>query len=159
MNLAVIDVIFLMLTALFVIRCFLKGFVSEISSMAGFALGIFAAIYFHKNGADFLREKYFPDINIIPEILAFIALFLIVFLIVKLLSMMLKEIINKIKLGGIDKILGLIFGLFEAIVVISLILFLLQLIKPVFDASTILQSSIFAEFLLPLINRMEIPNV
>ena len=159
MSLVVIDVIFLLLIALLAIRCFLKGIISEIFSMAGFVLGIFASLYFYKNGAAFLREQFWPEIKIIPEILAFIALFLIVFLVVKLLSMLLKGVIDGVKLGGLDKILGLIFGLIEGIVVVSLVLFLFQLIKPVIDVSAILEGSIFAKYLLPLITEMELPNV
>jgi len=151
MNLSVIDVIFILLIALFMVRCYLKGLIGEVLSMAAVVLGVFASVFFYKNGAEFLRERYWPDMNVIPEIIAFIALFIIVFIIVKLFEIMLKGIIKGIKLGGADKFLGLIFGVLEGIAVVSLILFVMQLIKPVFDSSEILADSHFANFLMPLI--------
>jgi len=154
MNLSVIDFIFIALITLFIIRCYLKGFISELLSMAAIVLGLLASLFFYKNGGEFLREKFWPDLKTIPEILAFVALFIIVFIVVKLLEIMLKGIINGIKLGGADRFLGMIFGLAEGLAVVSLILFLLR-IQPLFDPSSILSDSFFAGLLLPLITGVE----
>ena len=154
MNFSVIDIVFILLTVLFVIRCFLKGFVSELLSMAAFVLGILASLFFYKNGAEFLRENFWHDLEVIPEVVAFIALFLIVFIVIKLLEIMLKGIIQGVKLGNADRFLGIIFGFFEGVAVISLCLFVLR-IQPLFDPSEILSESVFARFLLPLITGLE----
>jgi len=154
MTLAVIDFIFLALIILFAVRCYLKGFVTELFSMAGIVLGMLAALFFYKNGGEFLRTRFWPDLRAIPEILAFIALFIIVFITVKLLAVMLKGIISGIKLGGVDRFLGIIFGFAEGITVISLVLFLLK-IQPLFDPSSVLSGSFFADLLLPLITGAE----
>ena len=154
MNLAVIDFIFIALIGLFIIRCFLKGFISEILSMAGIVLGLLASLFFYKNGAEFLRSQFWPELKVIPEIIAFVGLFIIVFFIIKLLEILLKGIINNVKLGGADRALGIVFGLAEGIVVVSLILFLLE-IQPLFDPSSIISDSFFASLLLPLITGTE----
>ena len=154
MNFAVIDFIFIALIGLFIIRCYLKGFVSEILSMAGIVLGLLASLFFYKNGAEFLRNQFWPELKIIPEIVAFVGLFVIVFFIIKLLEVLLKGIINNIKLGGADRGLGIVFGLAEGMVVVSLILFLLK-IQPLFDPSAIISDSFFASILLPLITGTE----
>jgi membrane protein required for colicin V production len=91
-----------------------------------------------------------PDMKVVPDVLAFIALFLIIFVLIRILELMLKEIIEGIKLGGADRFLGLIFGLAEGIIVVSLILFVLT-IQPLFDPASLLNNSIFARLLLPLI--------
>jgi len=157
--LSVIDIVFILLILLFVIRCYLKGFISEILSMAAIVLGLLASLFFYKNGAEYLKMRYWPDLKIIPEIIAFVALFLIVFIIMKLLEIMLKNIIEGIKLGGADRFLGIIFGLTEGLVVVSLILFVLR-IQPLFDPSSLLSDSIFARIILPLITKTEnISNV
>jgi membrane protein required for colicin V production len=150
MNISVIDIVFLSLIILFVIRCYLKGFVSEIFSMAAIILGILCALFFYKNGSDFLRSNFWPELRVIPEIIAFIALFIIVFIVIKILGSMLKGIIEKVSLSGIDRFLGTIFGFAEGLVVVCLILLLLY-IQPLFDPSSILSESIFAGLLLPLI--------
>jgi membrane protein required for colicin V production len=158
LNFTVIDFIFVALVLIFIIRCYLKGFISELFSMAAIVLGILASLYFYKNGGEFLRNRFMPEMKTIPEILAFIALFLIVFLVIKLLEIMLKGIINEIKLGGADRFLGIIFGFAEGLAVISLILFVLR-IQPLFDPSSILSDSFFARLLLPLITGTEITSV
>jgi membrane protein required for colicin V production len=154
MSISVMDVIFILVIAIFVLRCYLKGFVSEVLSMAALVLGILSALFFYKNGGNFLREKYWPGLNTIPEIIAFIALFLIVFIVIKLVEIMLKGIVEGISLGGIDRFFGIIFGLAEGIAVISLVLFVLQ-VQPLFDPSSLLSDSFFAQLLLPLITGRE----
>jgi len=155
LNFTVLDFIFVALVLIFIIRCYLKGFISELLSMAAIVLGLLASLYFYKNGGEFLRNRFMPEMKTIPEILAFIALFLIVFLVIKLLEIMLKGIINEIRLGGADRFLGIIFGFAEGLAVVSLILFVLR-IQPLFDPSPILSDSFFAGLLLPFITGTEI---
>ena len=150
MNLAAIDVIFIALIMIFTVRCGIKGFISEIMSMASIVLGLLAALYFYKNGGEFVRGRFMPDMKVIPEIIAFVALFLIVFVVIKILEVMLREIIEGIKLGGADRFLGIFFGVAEGIVVISLVLFILR-IQPLFDPGPLLANSFFAKMLLPFI--------
>ena len=154
MNFSVMDIIFIGLIGLFMIRCYLKGFISELLSMAAVLLGFFAALYFYKNGGDYIRAQFMPDIQTIPEVLAFIALFIIVFVVVKLLEVMLKGIINGISLGGADRFLGIIFGFAEGLAVVSLVLFLLR-VQPLFNPSQIFADSFFANLILPLIGGQE----
>jgi membrane protein required for colicin V production len=127
--------------------------------MAAIILGLLAAFLFYKNGGEFLRTRFWPELSTIPEIIAFVLLFVIVFLVVKLLEMMLKDIIEEVSLGSADRFLGIIFGLAEGIAVVSLVLFVLR-IQPLFDPSAILSESFFSRLLLPLITRSEsVPGV
>ena len=156
---SVLDIVFIFLIVLFVLRCYLKGFISELLSMASIVLGLLAALFFYKNGTDFIRAHFLQDIRKVPEVIAFIMLFLIVFLVVKLLEVIFRNVIDEIQLGNADGFLGVIFGFAEGIAVISLILFLLR-IQPLFDPSSILSDSFFARFILPLITGTErIPGV
>jgi membrane protein required for colicin V production len=149
---SVVDVIFIGLIGLFMIRCYLKGFISELLSMAAVLLGLLASLYFYKNGAAFLRAQYWPDLKAIPEFVAFVALFVIVFFIVKLLELLLKGIIEGVRLGGADRFIGIVFGFAEGIAVVSFILFLIK-IQPLFNPDQILSDSFFANLLLPLITE------
>jgi membrane protein required for colicin V production len=142
--------VFLGLMGLFMIRCYIKGIISELMSMAAVVLGLLASLFFYKNGAAFIRAKYLPDLKVIPEILAFITLFIIVFIVVKFLEILLKGVIEGVQLKGADHFLGIIFGFAEGLAVISLILFLLR-IQPLFNPSVLLSDSFFAKILLPLI--------
>jgi membrane protein required for colicin V production len=142
--------VFLGLMGLFMIRCYLKGIISELLSMAAVVLGLLASLFFYKNGAAFIRANYLPNIKVIPEILAFISLFIIVFIIVKLLEILLKGVIEGVQLQSADHFLGIVFGFLEGLAVISLILFILS-IQPLFNPSVLLTDSFFARILLPLI--------
>ena len=150
MSFSFLDIIFVALIGLFMIRCYLKGFVSELLSMAGIVLGLLAALFLYKNGGEFLRNTFLPDMDTLPEIAAFVALFVIVYIIVKLLEKMLINIIDEVSLTSADSILGIFFGLAEGIVVVSLILFVLK-IQPLFDPSSFISDSFFARLLLPFI--------
>ena len=150
MNLTAIDIIFIALIALFMLRCFLRGFLREFFSIAAIVLGLIASLYFYKNGGEFIRNNYIPDVRTIPEIIAFIALFAIVFLVMKILEYLLKDIIEGIKLGGVDRFIGIIFGFVEGIVVVSLVLFIIR-VQPLFDPDSLLSDSLFARAILPLI--------
>jgi membrane protein required for colicin V production len=150
LNFSIVDVVFIGLIGLFMIRCYVKGFISELLSMAAVLLGFFAALYFYRTGGEYIREQFMPDIKTLPEVLAFISLFIIVFLVLKIIESMLKGIIERVSLGGADRFLGIIFGMAEGVAVVCLILFLLQ-IQPLFDPSQILSESFFASLLMPLI--------
>jgi membrane protein required for colicin V production len=149
-NISFIDLIFLVIVALLLIRGRIKGFVAEVLSWASLVLGILAAVYLYKNGAEFIRTKMLQNVKYLPEIMAFLIIFLIVFLIFKMIQKVLKDIITGVKLGGVDKFLGTIFGFIEGVALVSLILFGIS-IQPFFDPSALLTESIFAEILLPFI--------
>jgi membrane protein required for colicin V production len=149
-NFEVIDIIFAVLVLLLVIRCTLRGFVDEVMSMASVVLGLGAAFFFHKKGAIFLSERYLPNMQVLSEILAFIALFVIAFIAVRFLDYILRDIMKRVNLEGIDRILGVVFGLVEGIVLVSMVLFVMT-IQPLFDEGPLLEKSLFARFLLPFI--------
>ena len=141
---SVLDIVFLALILILIIRCVLKGFIAETLAVASLVLGIFCAVFFFKNGAVFIREKFNMDMNIVPEVLAFIAIFLIVFILIRILLYLLQDIIKRANLGGIDRFLGLFFGAIEGITLVALLTFLL-LIQPLFDANPLIDQSIVAK--------------
>ncbi|MDR3172109.1 MAG: CvpA family protein [Treponema sp.] len=159
-NIAIIDLIFMVLIVIFVIRCALRGFIEEVLSMAAVVFGSLGAFLFYKNGAAFIRTQ-FPSlaaVQFIPELLAVMILFFSIYVLIKLLGRILKDIIERVKLGMVDRILGIIFGLIEGISLVSLVVFVLSLAQPIFFKDTpFLDRSIFAQRLLPMIHSGVIP--
>jgi membrane protein required for colicin V production len=149
-GLPAIDVIFLILIAIAALRCAVRGFISELLSMAATIFGILSAIFFYRQGAALIRELIMPDVKAIPEIIAFMVILLVVYTLIKIVESALKSIILGIHLGGLDRLLGFLFGVIEGVVIVCLILFLMT-IWPFNDLSAILDNSIFAIFLLPVI--------
>jgi len=151
MNIPVIDLLFLVFIVLMVIHGYVKGFIEELFSWAGLVLGIWAAVLLYHHGAAFIRTKVMQNVRYVPEILSFAAIFIIVMVILKMLEYILKDVMKNAKvLGGVNKILGLIFGLVEGVTLTALVIFVLS-IQPIFDVSKILSDSTFAQILLPLI--------
>jgi membrane protein required for colicin V production len=145
-----LDLVFIILLGLLTLRGFLKGFTGEFFSIASLALGLISAVFFFIFGADFLRARYFQNLALLPEILAFFGIFLIVFIAGKILEHIIKDIIKRLNFDTLDKALGLVLGLAEALALISLVLLIL-IIQPLFNAKALLEGSIFARLFLPLI--------
>ena len=160
MGLAVIDIVFLIIIAIFALRCALRGIVGEIMSMAALILGILAAIFFFRKTAELIRGKFIPDVKALPEIVAFIAVFIIVFAVIKILEIILKDIIERIKLGGPDRFLGFFLGIAEGLVIVCLLLFLIT-VQPFVEPDLLLEGSLFADKLMPYIigTRRELESV
>ncbi|MDR1637425.1 MAG: CvpA family protein [Treponema sp.] len=145
-----VDIFFIILGLILVIRSTLRGFVAEFMSLMAVVCGFAAAILLYRSGGAFIREKFMGDMKYLPEIVAFAGLFFILFAFVKLMEYMLAEIVARIKLYAVDRFLGFVLGVAEGIVVVSLIL-LLFTVQPLFDEEPLLKGSVFAEFLLPVI--------
>jgi membrane protein required for colicin V production len=118
--------------------------------MAALVFGLLAAIFFYRAGAVIVRDHFMPDVKILPEIISFVVLFMIVFIVVKILELVLKSVIDGIRLGGIDRFLGFIFGIAEGIIVVCLVLFVISVI-PFIDSESILGKSFLARILLPFV--------
>jgi membrane protein required for colicin V production len=149
-NLPVIDYVFIFLILLMLVHGYIKGFVEELFSWAAMILAIWAGVLLNAPAAVIVREKLMPNVRVVPEILAFIAIFLIVMIIVKLLERVLKDVIAGANLGAVNKVLGAVFGVIEGFAFTLLILFVIS-VQPLFNPSKILGDSVFAGFLLPII--------
>jgi membrane protein required for colicin V production len=153
MHFEIIDIIFAILIALVVIRSGLRGIVEELLSMASLVLGLLASFFFYRAGGNFIRARFMPDMEIIPNVLAFIGLFVIVLIAVKILQFILQDILRRINLGGLDRFLGVLFGLLEGAALVSLVLFILS-VQPLFDEGVLLENSFFARYLIPLVGTV-----
>jgi membrane protein required for colicin V production len=157
MSMAIIDIIFLALTVILIIRCGLRGLIKEVMSMASVALGLLAAVLFYRQGAAFVRTKILSDVAVLPELIAFVTLLAIVFFAIKILEHILQDIIERIHVGGLDHALGLVFGLLEGLILAKLILFVID-IQPLFSAESLLEHSIFVKLLDPLMGEFKLPS-
>lgn len=149
-SLSVLDIVFLVLIGLLVLRGGIRGFIREFLSWPTLALGTLGSVFFYKNGALFIERHFLPGMKVLPEILAFIGIFVIIFLAFKILEKILKDIVEGINLGGVDRALGVVFGFLEGAALTAFVLFVLA-IQPLFDPLAVLGSSVFAKLLLPLI--------
>ncbi|MCL1836209.1 MAG: CvpA family protein [Treponema sp.] len=151
MDVAIIDIVFIIIIAGFALRCAAKGFVSALMSIAALICALLAAIFFFRNGALIIRKYLLSDIKVLPEIISFILLFLVIFTVVKLFEIFLRNSVQIIKLGAADRFLGLIFGIAQGTVFVCLLLFIFN-IQPFFNVEPFLRESFFAKMLMPFIS-------
>jgi membrane protein required for colicin V production len=146
------DWIFTGIVVIMAVRCFSRGFVRELLSVAAYVVGLFAGLMFSNSLIDLSAEKL--GIAGLPPtmlyVLAFIVCFVLGFLVMKLIARLLHEGLEAAKLDVIDKILGLILGIGEGLIVVSLVLLILD-IQEFFDVEKLLSGSLFATTILPII--------
>jgi membrane protein required for colicin V production len=148
MSLSGIDIVFIIIIVILAIRCTFRGFVTELLSMAALLLGVIGAVLFSSKAVPII-EHYLGD-TYWNKIIAFLAVFLIVFIIVKIFQGLLNKLIEKIHLQKLDRALGFLLGLLEGVLLVSLILFVLQ-VQPFFEVSNLIKESIIAGYLAPLL--------
>jgi membrane protein required for colicin V production len=149
-SLPVIDYIFIFLILLMIVHGFIKGFIEELFSWAAMILAIWVAVLLNPAAAAFIREKAMENVRVVPEILGFAAVFILVMIVIKFLEKILRDVIAGANLGNVNKILGALFGLVEGFAFVVLVIFVLS-VQPLFNASKILQDSVFAQIMLPVI--------
>ena len=146
----IIDIIFIALIALMIIHGFIKGFIGELFSWAALVLSIWVAVLLFPAGGAFIRTRMMENLRIVPELLAFVAIFLLIMIVIKLLERILRNVVEGAHLGGVNKFLGAIFGLIEGLAITALVIFVLT-VQPLFDATSLLEGSIFNQYLAPIV--------
>lgn len=145
---AVIDIVFAAVILFAAIRVAIRGFVTELMSMAALVLSIAAATLLAGPVANLIDRMFAPSSW--NQVIGFLVVFLTVYLIVKLLEGALERLVDRVNLESLDHALGLFLGLIEGIVVVLLIVYLLS-IQPFFDPSPILANAWIPQFLLKLL--------
>jgi len=138
MNIPAIDLVFLIIILIAVIRGVFRGFIREIMAVSSVFLGILLAVLF--SGVVSLYLIPVLGDTIWNQVIAFLAIFIVVYLLVKLFEAGLNSLIEKIQLENLDRALGFFLGLIEGMLLVFLLLFGLQ-IQPFFDFQDLLQSS------------------
>jgi len=140
-----IDIIISILVLISAYKGFKNGLIKELLSLISIFLGIYIAINF-----SFYMEKFlttsFPKHQAFVSIISFILVFLIVFLSIKLAGFLMSKLAKSLKLGFLNKLLGLIFGASKVLLIISIILFEINHLSKTFG--NILNTNKFNESLL-----------
>ena len=151
-----LDWIFIVVLVLLGIRCMVKGFLAEVLSVAAILLGLLAALFLYKPaGALLVGWGLKATPGILPAVLGFAAVFLLTFLAVKIAKRLLKAGIEAAELGAVDRALGLVLGLAEGALLVSIALVIMSLLEPSLKSiggySRLLSGSFFARTLLPIL--------
>ncbi len=146
------DWIFTGIVIILAARCFVRGFVQELLSVAAYAVGLFAGLLFSNTVINFAAAKLGTG-GLPPSVqyvIAFIICFVAGFLVMKLIEKLIREGLEAANLDIFDKVLGLALGIAEGLAIVALVLVIME-IQPFFDLKAALEESLFAGTILPLI--------
>ncbi len=146
MSLDFFDVIFIVIFLFFGIMGFIHGFVDELFGKISYVISIFSAFYFHGMLSPFVLKTINNETA--ATICAFVLIFIVTFLIVKIIQVIISKIFEGDILKGLDRGLGLLFGVVEGLLIISTVLIVL-FGQPWFPVEKLFEKSQIAAVLLP----------
>lgn len=121
----ILDIILVVPLLWAVYRGFKKGLVYMAASLLALALGILGAIRFHEDTAGLLDQWF----TIHPDhlrLVSFAVTFIAVVLIVHIAAFLVDKLIRAVALNFINRLAGMVFGVFVTAFIISIILLPLQ---------------------------------
>ncbi len=145
-----LDIIFLLILLILVVRGAFRGFITEISLMAAPLLGILFAVLFSNLLVNVVALVTGAKESIWNHIIAFLIIFLLVYLLVFFIQGLLLDIVGRLNLHNLDRALGIVLGLVEGVLVIAILLIIASWL-PLPGVKQPLQTSIFYNFLMPFL--------
>lgn len=110
------------------IRGAFRGIIREVAGIAGILGGFYAAFIHHDTLAPLL-SGWIHNMHYL-YISSFILLFCVVFLVVMLVGVVIRALFKLMLLGFIDRVLGIVFGGAKAVIIVSLLFFMLITFLP-----------------------------
>ncbi|WP_147821866.1 CvpA family protein [Salidesulfovibrio onnuriiensis] len=133
-----LDIILIIVAALFLVRGFLRGFVKEVFSLASIGLAYFVASRYNYLLQPHLKLYIGNETTVwaLSTVLIFVGILLICWIIAKLI----REFLELALLGWLDRTAGAVFGAAEGVLIALLALLLMQNYFP--NASFMQESTI-----------------
>ncbi len=122
-----LDIVILLILAGGLASGFKNGFVGELASLAGLVLGIWGAVKFSWWTADLL-EGFGLKFSLMP-IISFIVTFLIITIIMQIIGGIISSFLKAISLNWINRIAGIVAGVFKAAIFASVILLVIDAVS------------------------------
>ena len=127
------------------IHGFSKGFVSQAVSLVSLVLGVWLSFKFSVPFGDWLKS--FADLpGTVLHVIAFALILVIVMLLMGLIGKLLEKAVKVVMLGWLNKLLGVVFALFKAVLVIGLVIILFDAIYnliPFVSSDTLSESILY----------------
>ena len=120
-----IDFIIIILLVFGLARGFINGFIKELASLLALILGIWGAIKFSAFTAARLYD-YFDMTGQYVGIIAFLVTFVIIVIIIHFIGLLVDKFVDKISLGVLNSLLGIVFGVFKTALILSVIFTILN---------------------------------
>jgi membrane protein required for colicin V production len=122
-----LDIVIILILAGGAVSGFRNGFVGEVASLLGLVLGIWGAIKFSWWTADLL-ESIGLTFSLMP-VISFIITFLMITIIMQIIAGLISKLLKAIALNWINRLAGIVAGLFKAALFVSVILFVIEAVS------------------------------
>ena len=139
-----VDIVILILFVPAIIRGVSKGFVQQAMALAALVLSIWAAFRFYQPLVAWLRP-YIGVEDAVLKVIAFALILIAVIVVTNLIARLLARILRFALLGWLDKLLGIVFALGIALVLIGLLAVAMHTLNHRFQ---LVNSPVFAESVL-----------
>jgi len=140
-----IDLIIVVILILSMVSGFINGLIREAASLAALILGIWGAIKFSSFTAAKLYD-YFDMTGHYVGIIAFLITFGIIVVAIHFVGVIADKIADAANLGFVNRLLGIAFGLFKSVLIMSVIFVVLNALdarRPFLPRDKIEQSMLF----------------
>lgn len=138
-----LDIVLLIVVLISGLNGFRQGFIHAFANLVGWLVAFFVAIKYATSLAPMLTMFNDP---VVQKVSAFALVVVAVMMVTWFLSGVLQRILNRLKLGPLNRLAGAAFGTVKAVLVI---LILLQTVSPWVGSSPLWQRSTWVQTLLP----------
>jgi len=120
-----VDIVIIVIISISAAISLMRGFVREALSLTSWVLAFWVAFKF----SPILTKVLIPYIQTaqLRMVASFALLFLLTLITGSLIAHMLAQLVNKTGLGGTDRTLGMLFGGFRGVLLVSVIVIIVQL--------------------------------
>lgn len=124
-----VDIIIIVCFIPALIGGFSKGFILQLFSILSIVIGVWVAFHFSELLCPYIAQ-YIPDLSpTILHVTSFAVVFLFAAVILSLLGRLVGGIIKLAMLGWMDKLLGVVFALLKAAIIVGIVLILFNSIN------------------------------
>ena len=135
-----IDALLLVLLVPFALRGWWRGLLREFSALAGLVGGVLVGVAFEPAVAAAIVERELLP-TVAAAVAAFIGLFLLVYLSASLIGAVADRVARTLLLGGINRLVGIVFGLAKGAVLLGFGLSMIQRLAPSRSLDELIASS------------------
>ena len=142
------DIIFFGIISFSAILAFIRGGVAEILSLSVWFIAFWVMYRF--GGA---MDKFIPASitnHLIRSVIVFIVSFIIIAIIITIIKKLLANVISAIGLGGLNYLIGILFGIVRGILICALLVIVIKVLN--FDNSNSFQKSKLYPVLEPVVS-------
>jgi len=120
-----IDYAFIAVIVISTLFSLLRGFVKEAISLGTWIVAMWVSTTFASNLSNFMPESI--ENPAFRMGLAFVALFVATLILGVMVNMLLNQVVSKTGLSGVDRALGMVFGLARGVLIVTVVVILVSL--------------------------------